>query len=297
MEKMSQKKKLVLNPLPEQTDDYSRYEQTETRWDRIILTIIVVIGLISGTVYLFSGENQAEKVGVEQPDVPEQVISATPEIDESNDHKGMLKSEEVSEPNSLVISLQDKQMQEPIDETVLAKESVSETQQNIVKANSLNTEETARIQIKDKDVVAAISDELKKTEVKVLVEEKQVEEKKTEALVDIRNDAITLAVLTRELRKDVPGRPIPYELSLPKEGIVKVMLFTEMQGLKGQTIFHEWYRNGVRQARVKIPVNIATQRSYSSKFINMLMLGDWQVKVVDENAELFIAADFKVLLP
>jgi hypothetical protein len=297
MEKMSQKKKLVLNPLPEQTDDYSRYEQTETRWDRIILTIIVVIGLISGTVYLFSGENQAEKVGFEQPDVPEQVISATPEIDESNDHKGMLKSEEVSEPNSLVISLQDKQMQEPIDETVLAKESVSETQQNIVKANSLNTEETARIQIKDKDVVAAISDELKKTEVKVLVEEKQVEEKKTEALVDIRNDAITLAVLTRELRKDVPGRPIPYELSLPKEGIVKVMLFTEMQGLKGQTIFHEWYRNGVRQARVKIPVNIATQRSYSSKFINMLMLGDWQVKVVDENAELFIAADFKVLLP
>jgi hypothetical protein len=297
MEKMSQKKKLVLNPLPEQTDDYSRYEQTETRWDRIILTIIVVIGLISGTVYLFSGENQAEKVGVEQPDVPEQVISATPEIDESNDHKGMLKSEEVSEPNSLVISLQDKQMQEPIDETVLAKESVSETQQNIVKANSLNTEETARIQIKDKDVVAAISDELKKTEVKVLVEEKQVEEKKTEALVDIRNDAITLAVLTRELRKDVPGRPIPYELSLPKEGIVKVMLFTEMQGLKGQTIFHEWYRNGVRQARVKIPVNIATQRSYSSKFINMLMLGDWQVKVVDENAELFIVADFKVLLP
>ncbi|MFT6029390.1 MAG: hypothetical protein ACI8O8_001126 [Oleiphilaceae bacterium] len=297
MEKMSQKKKLVLNPLPEQTDDYSRYEQTETRWDRIILTIIVVIGLISGTVYLFSGENQAEKVGFEQPDVPEQVISATPEIDESNDHKGMLKSEEVSEPNSLVISLQDKQMQEPIDETVLAKESVSETQQNIVKANSLNTEETARIQIKDKDVVAAISDELKKTEVKVLVEEKQVEEKKTEALVDIRNDAITLAVLTRELRKDVPGRPIPYELSLPKEGIVKVMLFTEMQGLKGQTIFHEWYRNGVRQARVKIPVNIATQRSYSSKFINMLMLGDWQVKVVDENAELFIVADFKVLLP
>lgn len=294
---MSQKKKLVLNPLPEQTDDYSRYEQTETRWDRIILTIIVVIGLISGTVYLFSGENQAEKVGFEQPDVPEQVISATPEIDESNDHKGMLKSEEVSEPNSLVISLQDKQMQEPIDETVLAKESVSETQQNIVKANSLNTEETARIQIKDKDVVAAISDELKKTEVKVLVEEKQVEEKKTEALVDIRNDAITLAVLTRELRKDVPGRPIPYELSLPKEGIVKVMLFTEMQGLKGQTIFHEWYRNGVRQARVKIPVNIATQRSYSSKFINMLMLGDWQVKVVDENAELFIVADFKVLLP
>jgi hypothetical protein len=297
MEKMSQKKKLVLNPLPEQTDDYSRYEQTETRWDRIILTIIVVIGLISGTVYLLSGENQAEKEGFEQPDVPEQVISATPEIDESNDHKGMLKSEEVSEPNYLVISLQDKQMQEPIDETVLAKESVSETQQNIVKANSLNTEETARIQIKDKDVVAAISDELKRTEVKVLVEEKQVEEKKTEALVDIRNDAITLAVLTRELRKDVPGRPIPYELSLPKEGIVKVMLFTEMQGLKGQTIFHEWYRNGVRQARVKIPVNIATQRSYSSKFINMLMLGEWQVKVVDDNAETYVLADFNVVLP
>jgi hypothetical protein len=53
----------------------------------------------------------------------------------------------------------------------------------------------------------------------------------------------------------------------------------------------------VRQARVKIPVNIATQRSYSSKFINMLMLGEWQVKVVDDNAETYVLADFNVVLP
>jgi hypothetical protein len=272
MKEMSQKKKIVFSPLPEQTDDYSRYEETETRWDRIILAIIVLTSLIVGTVYLFSGENQAKKAGFEQTDLLEQVISDAPEIDESKVHIDLLKSEEMSEPDTLPASPQDKQIQGSIDQPSLEKERVSKYQQNIVDANSLNTEAK-------------------------LVEEKPVEEKKAEALVDIRNDAITLAVLTRELRKDVPGRPIPYELSLPKEGIVKVMLFTEIQGLKGKTLFHEWYRNGVRQARVKIPVSIATQRSYSSKFINTLMLGDWQVKVVDENAELFIVADFKVLLP
>lgn len=278
---MSQKKKIVLSPLPEQTDDYSRYEETETRWDRIILTIIVLIALISGTVYLFSGEKQAEKAGFEKPDLPEQMISDRPEIGVEKVDKDTLKSAAVSESNTIVLSPDIKKTQEPVGLPSLEKESASKAPQDIVEANALSTEEAARIQIKDKDLVFASSSELTSTE----------------ALVDIRNDAISLAVLTRELKQGVPGRPIPYELGLPKEGIVKVMLFTEMQGLKGKTLYHEWYRNGVRQARVKIPVNVTTQRSYSSKFINTLMLGDWQVKVVDEHAELFIVADFKVLLP
>ena len=90
---------------------------------------------------------------------------------------------------------------------------------------------------------------------------------------------------------------LPYTVELPPEGIIKVMLFTEMKGLRGTTLYHEWYRNEVRQARVKIPVNVRQQRSHSSKYINTQMTGEWLVRVVDDKSKVYVEAGFSVTNP
>ena len=82
---------------------------------------------------------------------------------------------------------------------------------------------------------------------------------------------------------------------MPDSGLIKVMLHTEMHGLAGIRLYHEWSLDGKRQARVRVPVNTAKQTSYSSKFIDKHMLGLWQVKVLDDAGEAYVLADFEVI--
>ena len=118
--------------------------------------------------------------------------------------------------------------------------------------------------------------------------------------IDIRitNSAISRAVFTLDIKDREPVSVLEsYELTLPEAGIFKVLLFTEMKGLRGKKLYHDWYLNGVRQARVSIPVNVTHQRSHSSKYINTQMLGDWTVKVVDTHSNEYVNAGFRVVKP
>jgi len=114
------------------------------------------------------------------------------------------------------------------------------------------------------------------------------------ASVLIVNSAIKDAVLSLSIKNDVPGEPLKHSVNMQDQSLIKVILYTEMQGLKGKVLYHEWYRDGVKQARVKIPVNVKNQRSYSSKFIDKYMQGKWQVKVIDSAGEPYVLADFEV---
>jgi hypothetical protein len=284
---MTQKKKLILNPLPEQTEDYSRYEEVETRWDRII-SVFVILALLIGilTYFLLDNEEESESNALNTPLSEEQL--------------SVLKTEEKT--SSLIENKEntfDVRKQET--EQVLASSQSSpelEPEQTRISESKLNegaSQKTVKEQIKD-----AVTEELRASVVAENIAEETSVSKQLEtrsAQVSIENNAITRAVLTLVLKDKEPLGTIPYELVLPEEGIVKVILFNEMNGLRGKKLYHEWYRNGVRQARVRIPVNVNKQRSHSSKYINAQMLGDWHVKVVDGAQKLYVSADFKVVLP
>ena len=59
---MTQKKKLVLGPLPEQLDDYSKYEESVTRWDRIIMALVVIAVVIGVSVYALLADDEPSHV-------------------------------------------------------------------------------------------------------------------------------------------------------------------------------------------------------------------------------------------
>jgi len=266
---MSQKKKLILGPLPEELD-LSQYEETVTRWDRVIGVVLVGLILLSVLIYIFLPE--AEQAGEQVSASAEAQAPVSQGADQLAESSLVMTNEPVAAEEKTA-EIFEKELpsvaQDPI-ETSPAEAESSVSVQPVSKSNEATSVDSPQKPATDSQALAELS---------------------------IKHPAISQAVLTLELNNNEPGSPLPRELALPESGITKVILFTEMQGLRGQTLFHDWYRNGVRQARVKIPVNVNTQRSFSSKFINTQMTGDWQVKVVDAKSTLYIAAEFKVLKP
>lgn len=108
--------------------------------------------------------------------------------------------------------------------------------------------------------------------------------------------AIRAATLARDVdAQRQPSDILGYEVLMNGEDIIKVVLHTELQNLQGVTLYHEWHRGDKRYARVKIPVRAEQQGSYSSKFIDQHMTGEWSVQVRDEQGALYAMANFRVI--
>jgi hypothetical protein len=58
-------------------------------------------------------------------------------------------------------------------------------------------------------------------------------------------------------------------------GDSKILFFTELRDLEGQTVTHVWERDGVEMARVPFVVGAARWRVYSTKNLEPSWLGEW----------------------
>ena len=253
------KTKIKVGPLPEQSQDYGHYEEEQILWGRVIAFVLVVAVAIGAVANLLMSEADEE---IAIPTVP-----MMPQV------KSMTEHREPARVNA---------------ETLTAakdKASVSGAAQDEVSSapaleESINTE-SSNVALLDEKV---LGDEIPKAQpiAKVI------------SPISTYHEGMAVAALTQELKDGLPVNSLGYDIPMNDEGIIKVILYTQMQGLKGTVLFHDWYRADKRMARVKIPVNVATQRSFSSKFINQQMLGDWTVKIVDGKGELYAEANFSV---
>ncbi|MDX1453140.1 MAG: DUF2914 domain-containing protein [Oleiphilaceae bacterium] len=265
-------KKMLLGPLPEQTDDFSRYEETVVRWDRIGVAAVVVMLVVGGlgSWVLQGGKATSEHAIVQAPDTSTQTIT-------SPASKEPMAPEKEPSP-----TLGQASTQQIVDNQVLLAES---------DANTLNALPATSAGV-PADVSGEHSEQIngmKSNTLPPILEEPVI------SPVSKLHVGIERAELTQTLRNGEPGEPLSYEVAMNDEGIIKVILFTEMEGLRGKTLYHEWYRGDRRMARVRIPVNVDHQSSHSSKFINQQMLGEWRVKVLDDQGELYAEANFKVI--
>lgn len=112
--------------------------------------------------------------------------------------------------------------------------------------------------------------------------------------VSIMHESIAGAELRSIMQDGAEPQALPYDVSMPDSGIMRVMLETRMEGIRGTVLYHDWMLGEKQMARVRIPVSQNEQASHSSKFINKQMLGDWTVKVLDERGELYAQANFRV---
>lgn len=113
--------------------------------------------------------------------------------------------------------------------------------------------------------------------------------------IKLLSDHLIRAQLSTGLEEKEPIDEIPNVLRMDSDGLIRIYLFTEIQGMKGQLHFHDWYLEDERVARVEIRPSVDPMRASSAKYIDRHMLGDWRVEVVTEEGELLAEGAFSVL--
>lgn len=115
------------------------------------------------------------------------------------------------------------------------------------------------------------------------------------ASIKLLSDHLLRAQLSTGLEEKEPIDEIPNVLAMDSDGLIRIYLFTEIQGMKGQLHFHDWYLEDERVARVEISPSVDPMRASSAKYIDRQMVGDWRVEVVTEEGELLAKGEFSVL--
>jgi len=265
-------RKINVGILPEQKDDYSQFEEEEFRWDRIIPAGITLVLIIVFALYWLV-------VGSESPSTIEQKPSHKKNLDATT-------TTTVKAAPLVIVKNEDKA-------TELKEIPLKPT---TTKPQSTNTKQIEPVKVPANKVEAEQKNQA--DHVKAIIKPVAMVQTITQhSPVEILDTRIKKAQLSSNLEKGMPVDKLSSQVLMSQEGIIKVHLFTEMENLRGQYLLHDWYRNGERQARVKIPVNYDHQRSSSSKFINQQMLGTWTVKVIDEQGKHYIYASFEVIAP
>lgn len=115
------------------------------------------------------------------------------------------------------------------------------------------------------------------------------------ASIKLLSDHLLRAQLSTGLEEKEPIDEIPNVLAMDSDGLIRIYLFTEIQGMEGRLHFHDWYLEDERVARVEISPSVDLMRASSAKYIDRHMLGDWRVEVVTEEGELLAKGEFSVL--
>lgn len=73
---------------------------------------------------------------------------------------------------------------------------------------------------------------------------------------------------------------------------VRILYFTELRNLTGETVTHRWEFNGEVMAEVPVDVGGPRWRFHSSKELDPQWLGEWKVSVVDSNGRVLRTDSF-----
>ncbi len=94
--------------------------------------------------------------------------------------------------------------------------------------------------------------------------------------INIRRAQFTNGIIKREPIDNID------QLSAAAKELKKIYYFTELRGLKGETIMHQWQHENNVVAEVEFKVRGNRWRVYSSKYLQSHKKGSWQVVVKDE---------------
>lgn len=72
----------------------------------------------------------------------------------------------------------------------------------------------------------------------------------------------------------------------------RVLFFTELRELAGQTVTHRWEFQGKVVGDVPLEVGAARWRTYSSKTLDPSQTGEWKASVIDANGQTLAVTTF-----
>ncbi|WP_156182737.1 DUF2914 domain-containing protein [Marinobacter subterrani] len=240
-------------------------------WGRIFAALFVLIlvvgGIIWGALEIFgTGEQNealAENQGVEAPSLPSVFVDQPASAEPASIQLPQTASREQSESGvDAVMPDQTNSVQTEVVETPVAVSETASVEPASLPAPAAGESEPSR---------------------------------EDAASIELLSDHIIRAQLSTGLEEKEPIDEIPNVLTMNSDGLIRIYLFTEIQGMEGQLHFHDWYLEDERVARVEIRPSVDPMRASSAKYIDRHMVGDWRVEVVTEEGELLAKGEFSVL--
>lgn len=105
---------------------------------------------------------------------------------------------------------------------------------------------------------------------------------------------VSRALLTFKVKKRNPMTEIPRLVTVGKGRSVAIHYFTEVEGMAGHDVFHEWLLNGKVIMRYTLNVEKGHWPTFSRMLLTGTSQGTWVVRLLDENNQLLNQQTFAV---
>lgn len=96
---------------------------------------------------------------------------------------------------------------------------------------------------------------------------------------------VSRAQFTTGIKQREPIDQVGPVIPATGNGIKQLYYFTEIKGMRGETIIHRWEHEGQVVAKVQLRIGSNQWRTYSSKNLIPAMTGNWRVVVVDSQGK------------
>lgn len=281
---MSKKLVIRVNNLQnaELNDDYDVTEEVVIRWDRVIMvsvaTLLLLIGLVVGTWTVLNTTDSASEPAVwseaGQPAPGAGIVETTETpvaaVATQTEH---VELPEVENSPAATLDVAKPKVKEPKAAEVIA--SVPPTSEpnasELVTSEPVTSETRVDVSQDDTETVPAFVDP-----------------------VEVKSNQIVNAQLTHNVSQNKPVERLGNVISMDGDTLIKVHFYTGLEGLKGETLYYDWYLSEKKMARVKVNVRSNKTSASSSKYIDQYMTGDWRVKVSTSKGHELALATFNV---
>jgi hypothetical protein len=98
------------------------------------------------------------------------------------------------------------------------------------------------------------------------------------------SDNVSRFIISQAVKSNEPIGTLE-NIHFDSNNIATVYAYSDVNGLKDQTVYYQWSLNGKNIAKIKVKVGANRWRSYSSKFIQPNMHGEWKVELQNQAGE------------
>lgn len=300
---MAQKIKITATLANKQNQSAQNAKPSEVeyqwRWARVFAALLlVVVVLVLATMYLFPNtKNPKEtsqsltKASVQQGSSTV-VKTITSAVNNAKNTDNETEKVGLSQSSSAELPIEKASVTQPAIEQRVELEPSNPTgvdnSEAVVSESVTNNSLAKTAENSDESLEQAVSVDI----------EQQANENSNGDLADIalgakmNTQSVTRALLSRDIKArepvDIIGERIA-RASFTK----KLYFFTEVNGLKGKVVRHKWYFQDQLQADVELSIFAERYRTYSSKNIAALQLGEWRVELIADGKTL-ASKQFKV---
>lgn len=112
--------------------------------------------------------------------------------------------------------------------------------------------------------------------------------------IHVPSSTIKRVVLSRDMQHNKPRLPLHSPVSLSRLSDNSLYLFSEINGLPGQSIHHRWFYKNQLMLDISHTLGAKRWRCFSRKSFNKKLLGEWRVEITDQHGKLLHQQRFKL---